>query len=166
MKKVSIMLLLAIAVGCTNQPQTEAADNTGAETTANTDAETADIAGVEAAVEKFRQTMLNPDQATFEQLTLPQLTYGHSSGFIEDRETCIASMVTGKFKFLTLTFSEQTVELSGNTAIVRHRMYADTHDQGQEPGIASLHVMQVWQHSADGWQLLARQAVKIPPVTP
>ena len=143
------MLLLAIAVGCTSQPQTE----------------TPDKAGVEAAVEQFREALLKPDQAMLEQLTAPQLTYGHSSGLIEDRKTCIASMVTGKFKFVTLDFSEQTVELSGNTAIVRHRMYADTHDEGKDPGTASLHVLQVWQHTANGWQLLARQAVKIPPIT-
>lgn len=116
-------------------------------------------------MEQFREALLKPDQAMLEQLTAPQLTYGHSSGLIEDRKTCIASMVTGKFKFVTLDFSEQTVELSGNTAIVRHRMYADTHDEGKDPGTASLHVLQVWQHTANGWQLLARQAVKIPPIT-
>lgn len=150
MKKISIMLL-AIAVGCSNEPESAA---------------TPDKAGVEAAVEQFRLALLEPSQEALEQLTAPQLTYGHSSGLIEDRETCIASMVTGKFKFTSLTFSEQTVEVTGNTAIVRHRMYGDTHDEGQDPGIASLHVLQVWHHTDSGWQLLARQAVKIPPVTP
>lgn len=148
MKKISIMLL-AMAFGCSN-PQAEAPDE----------------AGVEAAVEQFRLALLEPTQGALEQLTDPLLTYGHSSGLIEDRETCIASMVTGKFKFLTLEFSEQTVTVTGNTAIVRHRMFGETHDEGKEPGTASLHVLQVWHHTANGWQLLARQAVKIPPVTP
>ena len=148
MKKASI-IILAMALGCGNQqsaPQNEAA--------------------VETVVEQLRMALLNPSNRTLQALTAPQLTYGHSNGLIEDRETCITSMVSGKYKFLTLTFSEQTVDVVGNTAIVRHRMYADTHDEGKAPGTASLHVMQVWQHTADGWKLLARQAVKIPPVTP
>lgn len=120
-----------------------------------------DVADVEAAVELFRQTMVAPDESVFYKLTSPELTYGHSNGLIEDRETCIASMVTGKYKFLSLELSEQTVALSGNTAIVRHRFFAHTHDEGKEPGTVTLHVLQVWQQGDEGWQLLARQAVKI-----
>lgn len=148
MKKASI-ILLAVALGCNNQQ-----------------AASQEEAAVEAAVERFRLALLEPTRGALEQLTVPQLTYGHSNGMIEDRETCIASMVTGRYKFRTLTLSEQTVDVTGNTAIVRHRMFADTHDEGKDPGIASLHVLQVWHHTADGWQLLARQAVKIPSVNP
>lgn len=149
MKRKASIILLAMALGCNNQ---QAAPHDGA--------------AVEEAVEKLRLALLEPSDDALLRLTSPELTYGHSNGLIEDRETCIGSMVSGKYKFLTLTLSEQTVQLSGNTAIVRHRMYADTHDQGKDPGTASLHVMQVWQHTDSGWQLLARQAVKIPPATP
>src|SRR5690606_10116659 len=99
--------------------------------------------------------------SVFYQLTSPALTYGHSSGLIEDRDTCIASMVSGKYVFLSLELSEQTVDISGKTAIVRHRFFAHTHDEGKEPGTVTLHVLQVWQKGDDGWQLLARQAVRI-----
>jgi len=123
--------------------------------------EPATVAEVEAAVERFRQTMVEPDEATFYRLTSPKLTYGHSSGLVEDRQTCIASMVTGKYKFLSLELSGQQIEISGNTAIVRHRFFAHTHDSGKEPGTVTLHVLQIWQRADEGWQLLARQAVKI-----
>ncbi len=119
------------------------------------------VAEVETAAERFRQTMVEPDESLFYELTSPQLTYGHSSGLIEDRETCIASMVTGKYKFLSLELSEQTVAVSGQTAIVRHRFFAHTHDEGKEPGTVTLHVLQVWQKGNEGWQLLARQAVRL-----
>ena len=117
-------------------------------------------AEVEQAVEEFRQTMLAPDQAKFEALTSPVLTYGHSNGLVEDRETCIASMVSGKFKFLSLELTEQTIALEGETAIVRHLFYAHTHDEGKDPGEARLKVLQVWHKDGDNWRLLARQAVK------
>ncbi len=148
MKNINF-ILLAIVVGCSNQQATSP-----------------DKAGAEAAVEQFRLALLDPSIDILEQLTEPELTYGHSGGLIEDRETCITSMVTGKYKFLTLNFSEQNVEVIGNTAIVRHHMSADTHDRGKEAGTVSLHVLQVWNHTGEGWKLLARQAVKVPSVTP
>lgn len=125
-----------------------------------------DIAAVENAVEKLRLALLTPTTDALLEVTSPLLTYGHSSGLVENRETCIESMVSGKYKFLTLAFSEQEIWISGNTAIVRHRLFAETHDRGSQPGIASIHVMQVWEKAESGWLLLARQAVKIPPLAP
>jgi hypothetical protein len=118
-------------------------------------------AEVENAVELFRQTMIKPDQKVFEALTSEKLTYGHSNGLVEDRSTCIGSMVSGKYKFLTLKLSDQTVDVVGNTAIVRHMFVADTHDEGKEPTTVNLKVMQVWIKEGGKWKLLARQAVKV-----
>jgi len=119
------------------------------------------VATVEAAVEAFRQTMLHPNQTKFEELTSAKLSYGHSSGLIEDRGTCIASMVSGKFKFLHIDLINQTIDMEGNTAIVRHEFNANTHDEGKEPGTVKLKVLQVWHRHDNHWRLLARQAVKI-----
>lgn len=116
---------------------------------------------VEEAVETFRQTMLQPDQGKFEALTSPILSYGHSNGLIEDRATCIASMVTGKFQFKHIELSNQTVDVEGNTAIVRHQFFANTQDEGKAPGTVRLQVLQVWHFDGSHWRLLARQAVKI-----
>jgi len=119
------------------------------------------VKAVEEAVETFRQTMLQPDQLTFEALTSPALSYGHSNGLIEDRATCIASMVDGKFKFNSIELTNQTVEVEDNTAIVRHQFFASTQDEGKAPGTVTLKVLQVWHFHGGHWRLLARQAVKI-----
>ncbi|MGK9125827.1 nuclear transport factor 2 family protein [Olivibacter sp. SA151] len=116
---------------------------------------------VKEAVEDFRQTMLHPDQSKFEALTSPLLTYGHSSGLIEDRETCIASMVNGKFKFLQIDLTEEKIDIEDKTAIVRHHFFARTHDAGKSPGTVNLKVLQVWHLHEGHWRLLARQAVRI-----
>jgi len=118
------------------------------------------VTAVEEAVEVFRQTMLHPNQTKFEELTSAKLSYGHSSGLIEDQETCIASMVSGKFKFLRIDLINQTIDVEGNTAIVRHEFNADTHDEGKEAGTVKLKVLQVWHKLDNHWRLLARQAVK------
>ncbi|MEH6306765.1 nuclear transport factor 2 family protein [Olivibacter sp. CPCC 100613] len=119
------------------------------------------IMAVKKAVEVFRQTMLHPDQSKFEALTSPLLSYGHSNGLIEDRENCIASMVDGKFKFLQIELTEETIDIEDNTAIVRHHFFARTHDEGKSPGTVSLKVLQVWHLHNGHWRLLSRQAVRI-----
>lgn len=113
------------------------------------------------AVELFRKTMVDPDQATFDRLVSKLLSYGHSNGLIEDKPACIASMVNGKFNFETLELSDQTIEVVDNTAIVRHTFFAHTHDEGKEPTTVKLKVLMIWLKQKGQWRLLARQAVRI-----
>lgn len=142
-KKFAMLMLMMVCLSCTSKKE----DNS--------------TLAVEKAVEVFRQTMLQPDQLKFEELTSPVLTYGHSSGLIEDRATCIGSMVSGKFKFLSIDLTNQHIDIEGNTAIVRHEFNASTHDEGKPAGKVRLSVLQVWSKYEGHWHLIARQAVKI-----
>lgn len=112
------------------------------------------------AVESLRKQLLDPEKEALQSLTSEILTYGHSAGLIENRAEFIESLVSGKFNFETLELTEQTIDISGETAIVRHLLAGNTADAGKEPGTANLKVMQVWQKQGDSWKLLARQAVK------
>jgi hypothetical protein len=118
-------------------------------------------AGVNASVELLRKGMIDPDKAMLQKITSEQLSYGHSSGNIEDQATFIESLVSGKSDFVTIDLTNQTVSVSGNTAIVRHNLSATTNDGGK-PGTVKLHIMTVWQKQKGQWKLLARQAVKLP----
>jgi ketosteroid isomerase-like protein len=122
-----------------------------------------DSAGeVAAAVESLRKQLIDPEQNVLEALASEILTYGHSNGHIEGRSEFIESLVSGKFNFETMDLTEQTIDISGETAIVRHRLSGATADVGKEPGTANLKVLQVWQKQGSEWKLLSRQAVKIP----
>jgi len=119
-------------------------------------------AEVAQAAESFRQAMLQANQASLQALTSEKLSYGHSSGLVEDQSTCIATIVSGRSKFLTINITDQTIDVAGEAAIVRHTFQADTHDLGKEPGTVSLKILQVWHLEGGKWKLLARQAVKLP----
>ena len=119
------------------------------------------IAQVEHGVGELRDALLTPNEAALNSLTAETMTYGHSTGLIEDRETFIHSLVTGKFVFTQLEFSEQTIDITGNTAIVRHILFGHTADEGKEPGTVRLKVLTVWQKSGEKLCLLARQAVRL-----
>lgn len=118
-------------------------------------------AEVEAAVELFRKTLVVPNYSVFDSLLSESLSYGHSNGLVEDKKTCIESMVTGKFKFLSLELTDQTIVIEDNTAIVRHTFFARTDDEGKEPGTAHLKNLQVWHKEGGKWRLLTRQSTKI-----
>lgn len=115
---------------------------------------------VAAAVEQLRKAMVDADSATLDKLTAAQLSYGHSSGHIDDKTIFIQKIVSGKSDFVTLELPDQTISVSKNTAIVRHKLNALTNDNGK-PGEVHLSVLQVWQKQHGQWKLLARQAVKL-----
>ena len=116
---------------------------------------------VENRIEDFRQALLTPDQSALEGLTFESMTYGHSLGLIEDRETFVHSLVSGKFLFTHLEFSNQTIYTEGDIAIVRHTLFGHTADEGKEPGTVTLKVLTVWQKTEGKLRLLARQAVRL-----
>lgn len=123
-------------------------------------AQTKQEKSVAAAVEQLRKAMIDGDSAMLEKLTLPELSYGHSGGHIDNKRDFVDKIVSGKSDFVTLEFAGQTIAVSKNVAIVRHTLNAKTYDSGK-PGEVHLGVMLIWQKLHGQWKLLARQAVKI-----
>jgi len=92
-------------------------------------------------------------------LAADQLTYGHSSGKVQNKAEYLESFKTGASDFTKIDISDQTIYFVNNTAIVRHLLDADTNDNKQ-PGHTTLKIMTVWEKVAGKWLLIARQAVK------
>ena len=115
---------------------------------------------IAAAVEQLRKAMIDGSKEELENLVSDQLSYGHSGGHIDDKKEFVEKLTTGKSDFVTMDLTEQTISISGKTAIVRHKLNASTNDGGK-PGEVHLLVMLVWQKRGAKWILLARQAVKI-----
>ena len=116
-------------------------------------------ASVESAAEKLRVLMVDPEARGLDAVVAPELSYGHSSGRVENKAEFISSLTAGTSDFVTLDLSEQSVQVVKDTAIVRHVLNAATNDSGK-PGTVSLKVLQVWQNQQGQWKLLARQAVR------
>lgn len=112
------------------------------------------------AVEQLRKAMVDADSVMLDKLTSEKLSYGHSSGHLDNKTVFIQKIVSGKSDFVTLEFTEQSISISRNTAVVRHKLNAVTNDNGK-PGEVHLSVLLVWQKLHGQWKLLARQAVKL-----
>lgn len=125
------------------------------------DAQTKQEKAVANAVEQLRKAMVDADSVMLDKLVSPKLNYGHSGGAIDDKIVFVQKIVSGKSDFVTLQFAAQTISVSKNTAIVRHKLNAVTNDSGK-PGEVHLGVLLIWQKLHGQWQLLARQAIKLP----
>lgn len=119
------------------------------------------VEAVEAAVEALRKGMIAADGPKLRLLTSANLSYGHTSGVVENQEEFIEAICSADRRdvFQEIVISEQTIEVDGNVAVVRHRFGAKVlvHGNLMQPDIR---VLQVW-HRKDGWQLAARQAYKV-----
>jgi len=115
---------------------------------------------VEAIVGTFNKVMVSPDEKILDELVSDQLSYGHSSGLVQDKATFIDDLVNGPFDFLTADVSEQTITVSGNVAVVRH-IFASSFKNKGVPGNLKIGIMMVWHKEKGKWKLLARQAFKL-----
>lgn len=124
-------------------------------------AQTKDETDVAAAVENMRKAMISGVKADLENLASENLSYGHSSGKIQNKAEFVEAIVNKSSVFVTINLSNQTIKVTGKTAIVRHILTAQTADGGK-PGNITLGIMLVFVKEHGKWMLLGRQAYKLP----
>ncbi len=116
---------------------------------------------VASQVEKLRLALIDPTVANLSELSSIHLSYGHSSGKLENQAQFIEALVSGASDFTTVEFQDQTVQVEKNIAIVRHNLAADVLDGGIANSI-KIGVILVWHKEKGNWKLIARQAYKLP----
>jgi ketosteroid isomerase-like protein len=125
-------------------------------------AQSTDEKAVGEAVEKLKKAIVDADEAALSKLTSPLLSYGHSNGLLEDKKEFIRAITSGESHFTRLDISDQTITISGDLAIVRHKLAGDTANKGKDPGQVKLGVLYAWQKVKGNWLLMGRQAYKLP----
>ena len=126
-----------------------------------TQAQGSDAAAVAAAVEALTKAMLAGDRAGLMAVTHERLSYGHSAGRIENRQQFIDPLANKTSIFRSMTVSDQTIDVVGDDAIVRHVLRGESESNGRVNPV-NIGILQVWKKQPDGWKLLARQAFTRP----
>jgi len=124
-------------------------------------AQSADEKAIVSQIETLRKAMIAGDKAALNEVTSDQLSYGHSFDYVQNKAQFIDGLVTGKFAFTKIDIKDQKICVDGNTAIVRHKIFADTNDKGKTMTIA-LGALEVWKKINNKWLLYARQGYKLP----
>lgn len=115
---------------------------------------------VAARVEKFRLALIDPTENNLGDLADDHLSFGHSSGKIENKAEFIEALVSGKSNFNSIEFKDQTITLSGNVALVRHKLYAEITD-GEKSSNIAIGILLIWIKKKGTWELIGRQAYKL-----
>lgn len=112
------------------------------------------------AVENLRTAIIDADEAALNNITADELTYGHSSGNLEDKAQFVGALASGKSDFKNMDLTPPTITVVGKTALVRHELKASVVSDGNAFDV-HLGVLLVWQKQGGQWKLLARQAYKL-----
>ena len=125
-------------------------------------AQNSDEKAVADAVEKLRVAMLDAKESDLNKLTSADLSYGHSNGLLEDKKEFIRALTSEESNFTRIELSEQTIKITGDIGLVRHKLMGDTHNKGKDPAPVKLGIFMVWQKMKGDWLLVGRQAFKLP----
>lgn len=123
-------------------------------------AQSKDEKAVAVAVETLRKAMVDGNETMLKGITSKDLTYGHSSGLMENQNAFVTALASGKSDFISIELKEQTITVLGDIALVRHKLFGDS-NSGGKPSEVKLGVLLVWQKQQGQWRLLARQAYKL-----
>jgi hypothetical protein len=105
-----------------------------------------------AVMETYKEAMIHNDTATLDKLLSDDLAFTHSHGELQNKAEVLKSE-TGPPHILRMEFSNTTVKIYGNTALVKGRV-----DLWHSDSVVHMDVLHVWVQGSKGWQLVARQA--------
>lgn len=124
-------------------------------------AQSADEAEIARLLKRFEVAMVHPDSSVLADIASDDLEYVHSSGTVRNKQTFIDEFMKRMTNLSKVEVFNQTIKVSGNDAIVRHRLVADMHNPGY-PAVIDIIILMVWRKEDGKWKMLARQAAKIP----
>jgi ketosteroid isomerase-like protein len=117
---------------------------------------------VETAIQNLKTAMLAEDADALRNLTSPNLTYGHSSGVIENQAEFLAVFAAKKTDYQKWEISDQTITFHGkDLAIVRHRVKAEIAGANGQINKLDIGLLMIWTKEKGSWKLLARQAFRL-----
>jgi ketosteroid isomerase-like protein len=116
---------------------------------------------IEASIESLNQAMISRDKSMLEKLTAVELSYGHSTGLVEDKPAFEQDILTGSVRFFTIDYTDQSIQIADDVAIVRN-ISAIKGSKDGAPLDLKIGILMIWQKRGDHWKLLARQGFKLP----
>ncbi len=104
----------------------------------------------------------NKDSAALEELLAKTLTYGHSSGKVQNRAEAIEGIIHNKSTYTDTSMKSYNVMLADDdAAVVRYTIREmETNAEGKTVPLR-LSVMLVWIKEKGKWKLFGRQAVRL-----
>jgi hypothetical protein len=110
-----------------------------------------------AVMDAYKDAMIHNNAPVLEKLLRDDLTFVHSAGQLEHKSDVLKAVTSGKNVITRMEFSDSSVRIYGNTALVKCRVDL----WHSETNIVHMNVLHAWVKAAGGWQLAARQATRL-----
>lgn len=127
--------------------------------TVNSFAQTKEQEVLKNVKELNEAVFITKNAAALEKLLDDKVTYGHSSGKVEEKSVMIRNAVSSTMTYPDFRIDSISVVVENNTAVVRHLIRSKTLDKGVD-GTLNLGILLVFVNEKGTWKLIARQAVK------
>jgi len=120
-----------------------------------------DSVSLKKAMSDLDKALVSDDEKVLTQLLNDNVSYGHSNGWVQNKNDIINDLKSGKLVYDKLEdVSEGVVAINNNWATVRTITNAEAKMNGNTIQL-KLHILQVWLKTKTGWQLIARQGVRL-----
>ncbi len=113
-----------------------------------------------ATLKDFHQALVNRNTISINQQTDKALSYGHSNGWVENKNDMIKNLETGYTNYHSIIEDSLDVVINGNLANARFVGDYTVSLKGGNSVTYRLKVLEVWVKKGKRWMLFARQAVK------
>ena len=110
-----------------------------------------------AVMDTYKDAMIHNNAAVLEKLLSDDLSFVHSGGQQERKADVLKNVTTGKNVIIRMNFSDPSVRMYGNTALVKCRVDL----WHSETNIVHMDILHAWVKGDGGWQLVARQATRL-----
>jgi hypothetical protein len=114
----------------------------------------------ESLVTTLHDALVNKDSVKLNELLHPDLSYGHSNGWVEKKHELISNNISQYLIYENITMDSLSLNYSGKFAIIRFQAVHNVIVKEKKMSLL-LHVCQVWIKHKGKWKLLARQSAKL-----
>jgi hypothetical protein len=161
-KILTLLIALSAFYGCNQSGNKSISNDTEKEVIAPSEKETSASMEKEvaSAVEDLNNAIIDPEESVLDSLVADEITYGHSSGLVQNKEEFIDDLVNGNFDFTSINISDQTIHIVDETAVVRQIFSAEATNSGTPVEVKIGNVL-VYVKQNSQWKLLARQAFRL-----
>lgn len=122
----------------------------------------ADSVSLKNAMADLDKALIDKDEKALSHLLNDHVTYGHSNGWVQNKSDIINDLKSGKLTYNRIENTSMVIaEINSDWATVRTNANANVAGTNVPAFDIKLQILQVWIKAKDGWQLIARQGVRL-----
>jgi hypothetical protein len=118
-----------------------------------------DTVAVKQAIDRLEKALVEKDSAAVKSLLHEKALFGHSNGWVQNKDEVIRDMNSGYLRYLVIDRQSISIKVDGKFAVLKEWMEVTGIKDGTNFKV-KLFVLQQWIRTKKGWQLWIRQSAK------